>query len=585
MSIEELHAQYVALEKDTTAFRHSRQSELGKILRGYEELHDTENIERIRAELSAFYLCSRGNSFPGYYQPAFVMTDGSTSPSLDYFSDARLEYLSKRASETTNPIHAARFADVSWDLSKKKRTEDARVAINRYIDCAKLYKKSLWGVEYGKSIHRAVKLATIIGDTTRINILKQYIVEEFRDLDKKQEYRYCLDLAESLEEGQRHFKFTDNEKTNLLGIIQRATQFYTETHPAIDTAMGPTAGPNWHFVRSFLEKQNELQKIFKQKPNNKDYKKTLAETYEEEAKGREPLARLVFLQDAERLYGEAGLAIDRDRIRVELGITGKQAEAEMKPVTASISIKHEEMDKYIAPLIAIDIAESLTNLAGTHLFFPSIKHTKEAADKQKAKYPLASLFPTVALKDGYICQSETEKHDATFVRDFIMGIQIGGVYRARLFEQLKATQNLDADTLAKHFYRWGYCDTDTLKLLRKGFHYYFHGDYIASLHILVPQFEALLRGLLEKVGRPIHDPQKGMFLVLGSLLRDAALVSIAGEDLIYWYQMSLSDPTGLNLRNDVSHGLSSMPIFNEGNTELVIHLLLSLTRFKTDTTT
>lgn len=121
MSPEELQAQYAALEKNTTTFRHSRQSELGKILRGYEELKDTENIERIRTELSAFYLCSRGNSFPGYYQPAFVMTNGSTSPSLDYFSDVRLAHLSKRASETANPIHAARFADIAWDLSKKRR--------------------------------------------------------------------------------------------------------------------------------------------------------------------------------------------------------------------------------------------------------------------------------------------------------------------------------------------------------------------------------------------------------------------------------------------------------------------------------
>lgn len=467
-------------------------------------------------------------------------------------------------------------------LKQKKKVDDAKVAIDRYIDCARLYKKSLWGVEYGESIHRAVELATTIGDITRINILKQFIIEEFGDLDKRQEYRYCLDLAESLETGQKHFIFTDTETMNLLGIIQRAAQFYAEAHPAIETAMGPTTGPNWHFVRSFLERQYELQKIFKQNPDNKTYKKTLAEAYEEEAKGREPLARLVFLQDAERLYGEAGFTQERDRIRVELGITGKQAEAEMKPVSSTISIKHEEMDKYIAPLIATDIAESLINLAGAHHFFPSIKQTQVSAEKQKAKYPLASFFPTIALKDGYICQIETEKHDATFVRDFVMGIQIGGVYRARLFEQLKAAQNFDAYTLTKHFEHWEYCNTDRLELLRKGFCYYFQGDYIASLHILVPQFEALLRGLLEKAGRPIHDPQKGTFLVLGNLLRDAALVSIAGEDLIYWYQMSLSDPAGLNLRNDISHGLCSASIFTKENTELATHLLLSLTRLNTN---
>jgi hypothetical protein len=582
MSPEELQAQYIALETDTTGFRHSRQSELGKILRGYEELADKEQIEKIRTELSAFYLCTKGDSFPGYYQPTFVMTDGSTSPSLSYFSGDRLEYLSKRAAETTNPIHAARFADVAWDLSKNKRIDDAKIAIDRYITCARLYKTNLWGVEYGASIRRSVELTVLIGDINRLKLLKQFIIAEFRNLDKRQEYRYCLDLAKSLEAGQKHFIFTDTEKTNVLAIIQRATQFYKVERSANDMAMGPTAGPNWHFVRLFLEAQNKLQKIFRQTPDNRAYKKSLAETYEEEAKGREPLARLVFLQDAERLYGEAGLPQERDRIRVQLGITGKLAEAEMKSVTSAINIKHEEMDKYIAPLLASDAAESLVSLGKTHHFYPSVKRTQETAEKHKAKYPLASFFPTVMLKNGYICQSGTEKYDTTFARDFVMGIQIGSLYRARFFEKLRNTLHLDADILANQFTRWGYCEADRVKLLKTGFYYYFQGDYIASLHILIPQFEGLLRSLMEKAGQPVHDPQTGKFFVLSSLLRDETFASIAGEDLIYWYQMSLSEPVGLNLRNDISHGLCSTPIFTKDNTELTIHLLLSLTRFKAE---
>lgn len=579
MSREDLKAQYDALEGSTTTFRHSRQTELGKILKGYEELSDSEQTELLRTELAAFYLSTRGDSFPGYYQPAFVMTDGSTSPSLGYFTDTRLDYLSKRASNTTNPIHAARFADVAWDLRRKKQVNDAHLAIDQYIKCAQLYKKNLWGQEYGESIHRASDLAITTNDIKRINILKQLILEEFVALDSRQDYRYCLDLARSIESGQKRFAFTDIEKAKLLEILKKAIGFYTQPHPPIDTAMGPTSGPNWHFVRAFLEKEYELQKIFQQNPNNKSYKKALAETYVAEAMDREPLARLVFLQNAERLYSEAGLTEERDRIRVELGLTGKQAEADMTSVSTSINIPDAEVDKYITPLIATDISETIKNISRTHRFFPSVKQTQEATEKRKAKYPLASFFPTIALKDGYISPSETEKHDATFIRDFVMGIQIGGFYRTRLFERLRTAAKFSTDSLAKHVATWGHCDADTLTLLTEGFQHYFKEDYIATIHILIPQFESLLRGLLEKAGRPIHDPQTGKFYVLGDLLRDPALATLAGEDLIYWYQMSLSSPFGLNLRNDVSHALCSRQAFCKENAELIIHLLLSLTRF------
>ncbi|MCK4445028.1 MAG: DUF4209 domain-containing protein, partial [Thermoplasmata archaeon] len=68
----------------------------------------------------------------------------------------------------------------------------------------------------------------------------------------------------------------------------------------------------------------------------------------------------------------------------------------------------------------------------------------------------------------------------------------------------------------------------------------------------------------------------------GSLLSDAEFARVAGTDLRDYYKVVLSDPTGLNFRNDIAHGLMDLSEMNQENVELILHLLLTLTRFKVD---
>jgi hypothetical protein len=48
-----------------------------------------------------------------------------------------------------------------------------------------------------------------------------------------------------------------------------------------------------------------------------------------------------------------------------------------------------------------------------------------------------------------------------------------------------------------------------LEPLKRGFKHYFQGDFIAALHILVPQFEDILRALLEAADVPYTHLAEG----------------------------------------------------------------------------
>jgi hypothetical protein len=141
--------------------------------------------------------------------------------------------------------------------------------------------------------------------------------------------------------------------------------------------------------------------------------------------------------------------------------------------------------------------------------------------------------------------------------------------------------NLDAVALADYFGSKNLFQEDTLGLLEHGFERYLAGDHVSALHVLVPRFEAMVRDLLNATGRPTADPSSGGAMTLGTLLSDPVLREAAGEELAHYYELTLISPgLGLNLRNGLAHGTLPLVSMHEGNTELVLHLLLTLTRFE-----
>lgn len=583
LTAEEIERRFVEIEKLPGGFRNDRTGPLSGLAKAAVKLGNKERAEQLNAEAAAFYLSPRGKTFPGYFQPAVVYVDGSASPPLDYFTSERLDWLAKRAQATPSPIHAAHLADVCWDLAPKKDPAHARLASDKYIECAKEYWEAGFGVDFGEAVRRAAELAATIKDGARLATITDFLLARLEELDKRKEYRYCLDLADALEKA-RQAPPSEAVQARILEILDNAAAYYRENHPKKDGSLGPSDAPNERFSRSFNERKFALAKAWKRNDVTAEaVKLDQAQSYEREAeKAPNELARLIFLQDAEKLYGELGKSVEQDRIRVAMSKAGKLAESGFKEVRGEVQIPHEEIEAYIKPLIGVDLAESLKQLSAAPHFIPDLDSSKKSAAEGKKKFPFQAIVPKIILKDGHVvaaASTEEELLEFAVVRDFVIGIKIGGIFRSHLFERLRKEQGLSKDGLIAHFREWGCCKEKHLEFLGVGLDHYFKDDFISAVHVLVPQFEDMLRGFLELAGQPISDPQRGRFFILDSLLKNAVLIQVGQENLIMWYRLSLSDPEGINLRNEVAHGLSSPKIMTKETVELVIHLLLSLTRF------
>jgi len=546
------------LEKDTSRFHYNRVSRFTEIARQYKQIGDNVNAEHLNIEATAFLYNGLGDSYP------------------HSFTNSQLKHLAERARSTKNPIHGSCFADVVWDFSFPKNPEIARIAIDWHIKTAEVFKRNKWGVDFGKIIKRAAYLAFIIKDSERIEKIKKIIIHYARELDASNEYRFCLDLVEAIIKS--HLDLENEERAELIGILEKGVKYYEGEHPKRDDSLGPVDGPNEHLVRSFLNAEIELLSD-KGSEKGEMIRKLIAQSYERQGdrafKSGNCIAGMVFYRNAEQAFlGKP----DKDRIRIKLVKAGLQAESELVSVSAKVEIKKENIEAYVSPLLKGNLDECLTRLAAAPHFIPNIKETRKSIEDRSREFPLLFTIPKMHLKEGHItAHYDSDKiYDEALDRELIMEIQMAGVFRSYLFDSL-IERGLDTNCLIGHFNRWGYCKERNLKMLRIGFECFFAGQYPSSLHILIPQFEDILRAFLQEAGRPVSLPPHGVAM-LEHLLSDESFVSTAGEDLIRYYELVLTD--GLKLRHYMAHGLLDPEQMTKPNVELIIHLLLTLTRFK-----
>ena len=95
-------------------------------------------------------------------------------------------------------------------------------------------------------------------------------------------------------------------------------------------------------------------------------------------------------------------------------------------------------------------------------------------------------------------------------------------------------------------------------IIQEGLFLALKGDYYKAVHILVPQFENILRNLTEQLGEAIDTiDQNGVtkFRSLASILKSEKVNECLDENLIFLLRGLLVEPFGANIRNEIAHGI------------------------------
>jgi hypothetical protein len=131
----------------------------------------------------------------------------------------------------------------------------------------------------------------------------------------------------------------------------------------------------------------------------------------------------------------------------------------------------------------------------------------------------------------------------------------------------------------------GFFKDTRIALVKNGVGAYLRKDYIAAVHVLVPQVEGAFRDLLDAMGTPTFAVVRGGDMrqrMLDDILDALSQVPGTDQNFFAMVRHMLADILGLNLRNEVAHGLAGVDMFTKANSELLILMLLHITHLRID---
>lgn len=185
--------------------------------------------------------------------------------------------------------------------------------------------------------------------------------------------------------------------------------------------------------------------------------------------------------------------------------------------------------------------------------------------------PLHSMIPRTVLGAGKVV-GESQTADGNRALDVerhaLMEAQLLGAVVITTLIRASEAVNLSAKHLVAPLANLN-LDTDTREFIEIACEHALKKDFVSAMHILVPHFENVLRQYLKSVGVDTTDFRRDVGdgssrtddATLGSLMRKSmpdgsSVRDHLGADLWDHVESVLNSQTGLNLRNNIAHGLA-----------------------------
>ncbi len=543
-----------------------------------------ENIpEVLRAEIMAFdFMEDYQNSETGwgtYFGPMFVLPNKEKGaveiPSIQDITPSMIDYWEKRAIELKSPILKTRYADLVWDFSEKIKGvkpnyKMAVIAIESIIDIADrdLHR---YQISVITKLKRALSLALSLNNKELISKVKDAIIayeNKVAEDDKPVLWGFSFDLLLK----NNNVQLTPEEKDSIIQDLEERLDRLSKSSDYNFWAAENAAIPLAEYY-NLISKEEDAKRVLL----------TYSKIVKAAVVSIQPSAQvaIAWLERLFHIYMQYGLKDETDEISIEIRKLGAKADSELKTIKASVTIPTEEIEKIINALIDGDVKTALARI--TVYYIPKKGEAIKQLNDLSKEAPITFLFTrkiqdssgrivaTVGpLKDDFnghvILQiSQNMAYSSPFLRDTI--------------KALICKFDLEAENIVDYLSESLIFEEDRRPLIEKGIEEYLNRNYIAALHVLIPQIEALIRNLAEKIGEPVFKQARyGGFNYrnLEDMLWDENIKGVLGEDLTFYFRVLFVDPRGWNLRNNVCHGISTPETFNTTIADRVFHSLLCL---------
>lgn len=534
--------------------------------------------------------------------------DGSTFPDPAQLTQDDLDYLTGRAAETGNFVIKAQYYHLAFALAAKKKRENAQSAIDAYLESAQRFAGSNRRnreIDAICELDQAVYLALQVQDNVRLKSIVFYIAESLRvepqdrrSLDGKPQPvgRFLYDLSILLLYIAGH-KSGNVVTEGLLQLVEDRMSAMVERN----------AADNMHMLNHQLLDAAQRAALLRKNPE-RAYKLSAdrIESLVKQAQapdggnGAGNLVRGSYYEDAidqyEVLRGMTGTTgeqrsiidtrVNELRLLLKAAYRAAREGNEYRLLSVEDEIDTEEHDAMINELLAsADLNTCLDEIVSEGSLLPNVASARGQAELASIDAPLQAMIPRIHISDDIpVAHSinDAERLADAADQNVKQWIQINTAsILVPLVERLISEKRLNVEALVAYFERWGRASEQDIEFLHLGFRHYIAADHTSALHVLVPRYEALLRGVFEAGGTAAFRSRRTQAgseaETLGSFLSKPAVKSTLSEDLHAYIRIVLAEQRGWNLRNRIAHGLITLQECTVLESTVIIHLLLLLT--------
>jgi hypothetical protein len=487
----------------------------------------------------------------GVFAPMIVWKNGASFPPplVEIQEEAAPIWADYAKATEDYPLAASRFHDLLWVVRFGDRPVDhARAAIDAYLGLGETAET----MDLVDCISRALEIASEIGDEDRIAEAVKKAVEvievEIADVNERRP-GIPMNLLEDLAALK-----PERQPDNLMDMIEASGKRY---------GADPWIAQSASELRSSLLPPEERAALAEE----------LVERWRAEAQKGDGLLRYVHLQHALELARKHSLAERAEEILVEVqSITPE--ELNLKKISAEVKIPREKIDPFVKSFGDQESWEAALERLGAE--GPPIT----AEPSEQSETLLSRIIPTqvIGSRSSLIFGAdEEEDHDRLDTsQDDALRIQLWGTFVVEILDTIRNRFGTPDRTALNNFFATELIDASMAARLADALLRFLNGDDDAALHIAVPQIEASIRSTAAHLGIVvIKNPQgerPGGVRPLGALLAD--LRGRTDEAWRGYFLNALTDSLGLNLRDQVSHGLYG-PV-SRGDVAIALHIALQL---------
>lgn len=575
MTIKDVLGKYDVVEKKRF-YAHDVTSELSQVVD--EEKATTD----FRYEMLAFSLVPSVNEteWGTHYGPQFYgkKSDGSpvTFPELSSINNDAVLYWEKRAQVSVNPLLKMRYCGLVWDFKR--------------IVCSDKYPNWLFDA-YLQSI-----LDVINGDYEPHDVITVNDLESVAQLGGKSE--------KFKEEIKKAFVRFDDERTNddnaarlwgaLLGyIIKNKNAFSKEEEDNIilkhEERLKRLSSPSNKNPWAANEQAKILADYYKSRQKQEDVKRVLnimEGAFRNNEKDMSPMQWVGNLEQIAATYASYNLPQERVRLLKEIEKAGNNALSEMTPKQFTFEYPKEALEQMKQMLTKGTVDEQYEKFI--LYFVPSREQETQQLKKLSERYPLVYMMPTHLMdsqgRPATVVGGIETDFEGQLALHISKGIQLNSLPLNYAIRALQETGALRLTYIMERADKCPIIDGSRIEIIRQALMMYESGNFITMCHLLVPQIEDAFRRLVDLTGRavirPVADRENKTGYtqrIMDDILRDEVVTETFGSDMAFYFRLLLTDQRGMNIRNNMCHGLVDPSFFNYVVADRLLHLFCCLT--------